>query len=142
MEQQQVDILKIITSPRRLLAVMKGLDVDQVNAIKDVANNAAAEYMALNEARLAKEAERREKVANFRKQMEQEGITLVDLVEDAPSSTGKRSAGSRAPVEPKYQFEDETGNAGTWTGRGRMPTALKAKLDAGAKLDDFLINKG
>ena len=39
-------------------------------------------------------------------------------------------------MSPKYQSED---GLQTWTGRGLKPKWLKAELDAGRKLEDFLI---
>ena len=45
----------------------------------------------------------------------------------------------RAPRPAKYRFEDENGESKTWTGQGRMPTALKNHVDAGRQLEDFEI---
>ena len=47
-----------------------------------------------------------------------------------------KKAVKRVKVSPKYQSED---GLQTWTGRGLKPKWLKAELDAGRKLEDFLI---
>ncbi|MBK8184890.1 MAG: H-NS histone family protein [Candidatus Competibacteraceae bacterium] len=43
------------------------------------------------------------------------------------------------PSTPKYRDPEKPEN--TWAGRGKMPNWLKEKVDAGAKLEDFLIDK-
>lgn len=43
------------------------------------------------------------------------------------------------PSTPKYR--DPTKPENTWAGRGKKPTWLNEKLEAGAKLEDFLIDK-
>ena len=46
----------------------------------------------------------------------------------------------RGSVEPKYAFTVE-GEEQTWTGRGRMPLALKELIEKGEELESFLIKK-
>jgi DNA-binding protein H-NS len=50
---------------------------------------------------------------------------------------GRRSSlkGRKAPVK----FRDTSGN--TWAGRGAQPIWLREKLKAGAKLEDFAVQK-
>ncbi|EHB6631446.1 H-NS histone family protein [Salmonella enterica subsp. enterica serovar Infantis] len=63
---------------------------------------------------------------------------------DAPTPTGKGKGGKgvkRGSVEPKYAFTVE-GEELTWTGRGRMPLALKELIEKGEELESFLIKKG
>ncbi|EBH0284584.1 hypothetical protein FJ761_23215 [Salmonella enterica] len=62
---------------------------------------------------------------------------------DAPAPTGKGKGGKgvkRGSVEPKYAFTVE-GEEQTWTGRGRMPLALKELIEKGEELESFLIKK-
>jgi DNA-binding protein H-NS len=40
-------------------------------------------------------------------------------------------------VKPKYRNPDNRSE--TWSGRGRLPRWLQAKVDGGAKVEDFLI---
>jgi DNA-binding protein H-NS len=55
----------------------------------------------------------------------------------APGLRGGRSKlkGRKVPVK----FRDRSGN--TWAGRGAQPTWLREKLKAGAKLEDFAVQK-
>ena len=59
------------------------------------------------------------------------GVTLDELV-----ARGSKTA-SRKPVAPRYRNPENQQE--TWTGRGKQPRWLAAKLASGAKLDDFLI---
>ena len=59
---------------------------------------------------------------------------------DAPTPTGKGKGVKRGSVEPKYAFTVE-GEEQTWTGRGRMPLALKELIEKGEELESFLIKK-
>ena len=45
--------------------------------------------------------------------------------------------GSSSSIAAKYRDPDN--NANTWTGRGKQPNWLKAKLQSGSTLDEFLI---
>ena len=46
------------------------------------------------------------------------------------------TAPTRAPAQPKYITPD---GKKTWSGRGRPPVEFKALIDAGKKIEDFLI---
>ncbi len=39
----------------------------------------------------------------------------------------------------KYKYTDENGQEKNWTGQGRTPAPIKAAIDSGKSLDDFLI---
>ncbi len=54
---------------------------------------------------------------------------------DAGTTVKKVSPAKGITVAPKYK--DETGN--TWTGRGSQPRWLRAAIEAGKKLEDFLL---
>jgi len=77
-----------------------------------------------------------------------EGIAITEIAEGvvAPAKTGSGSGKGgkgvkRGSVEPKYAFKDDKGVEQNWSGRGRMPLPLKAKIEAGEKLESFLIKK-
>ncbi|HHR8160342.1 TPA: H-NS family nucleoid-associated regulatory protein [Salmonella enterica subsp. enterica serovar Bareilly] len=73
-----------------------------------------------------------------------EGVRALLLGQiDTPAPTGKGKGGKgvkRGSVEPKYAFTVE-GEEQTWTGRGRMPLALKELIEKGEELESFLIKK-
>lgn len=103
------------------------------------------------EAAKAKQALVEEKVKSTAELLQSEGFDvdveslraflLKDKEAPAVSTSKGGKGGKRGSVEPKYAFTDENGEEKTWTGRGRTPKALEAKLSAGASIEDFLINK-
>lgn len=93
--------------------------------------------------KLIEEAKREEKknvIAQIKSLMAEHGLTAEDLgTASTAGSSGKQrkpSAAAGRKVAPKYQHA-QTGD--TWTGRGITPKWLKAELDAGKKLESFLI---
>lgn len=62
------------------------------------------------------------------------GLSIDDLI----SSARQKAVTNKAPrkVAPRYQCP-ETGQ--TWTGQGRTPLWLSAKLASGATIEDFRI---
>ncbi len=100
----------------------------------------------------AKVAELQKQAANARKEamasairdvkalMAQNGLTIADLgVISTKTAKTKKVAGAsdnRAAVAPKYR-DNVTGE--TWTGRGKAPKWLAAKLATGASKEQFLI---
>ena len=65
------------------------------------------------------------------KELEERGWTIQDLLD----SKGNK----RKQAEYKYSYTDEQGNTKYWTGKGRTPVFLKAKLEAGESLEQYLI---
>ena len=84
--------------------------------------------------KMEQEERERERKALIEK-IEAEGWTIKDLLNES----GKSSKRATSKAKNKYTFLDEQGNTQDWTGRGRMPAALKAKIDAGESLESFLI---
>ncbi len=78
---------------------------------------------------VAKERERAELKQQVEMMVQDSGFSVNELF-SARSTKGKT-------VAPKYINPDNSSE--TWTGRGRKPRWLTAKLDAGAKLEDFAI---
>ncbi|XID74794.1 H-NS family nucleoid-associated regulatory protein [Alkanindiges sp. WGS2144] len=62
------------------------------------------------------------------------GVSLEELIARG-SKSGK--AGTRKPVAPRYRNPENHNE--TWTGRGKQPRWLVAKIADGARLESFLI---
>jgi len=71
----------------------------------------------------------------------QERIALdnAELAALSPVPVSAVKAKMENPSTPKYRDPAKPEN--TWAGRGKQPMWLKEKLEAGAKLEDFLIDK-
>ena len=66
----------------------------------------------------------------------------VQLEEQLSKLGGEASSGRRSGLKGKkvpIKYRDREGN--TWAGRGAQPVWLREKLKAGAKLEDFAVQK-
>ena len=76
---------------------------------------------------------RREFIEETRKKADALGISLKDILADGASvSTKGRKKKADTPEDPENAEN-------TWTGRGMTPRWLREKTEAGAKLEDFLV---
>lgn len=64
-------------------------------------------------------------------------MTLEELIAAGREKGTRSKKVSRKPVEARYRNPQNTSE--TWTGRGKAPRWLAAKLAKGAKKEDFLI---
>jgi DNA-binding protein H-NS len=92
-----------------------------------------------HEVRLSKAivAARRNDITNARKKVaamaESLGYKMEELA--GPARSGKRGNGGKVAVK----FRNKDNPEETWTGRGRQPKWLAARLSKGAKLADFAV---
>lgn len=77
-----------------------------------------------------------ERLKELQERIERDKAELAAL-SPVPVSAGK--AKMENPSKPKYRDPAKPEN--TWAGRGKQPAWLKENLEAGAKLEDFLIDK-
>jgi len=106
---------------------MKGLNVDKMS-LKDLVE---LERKVKNAIAVAKERERSELKAKIEELAKGSGFSVDELF------TRGRPATKGRTVAPKYINPENS--AETWTGRGRKPKWLVAKLNKGAKMQDFAI---
>ena len=135
-----IEFINIISHERRLNAALKELDLNELYDIQKKLSNVISkrEEDALEQEKALEE--KRQKVAELKRNMQEAGIDISDILEDEIGGdklvSPKRK---RAPKPPKYEFKDENGELKTWTGQGRMPKALQNALDNGRALEEFLI---
>jgi hypothetical protein len=60
-------------------------------------------------------------------------------LDDGPAYKGMGRGGSLKGRKVAIKYRDKSGN--TWAGRGVQPVWLQEKLKAGAKLEDFAVQK-
>ena len=82
------------------------------------------------------EQKREERLKELQARIERDRAELAAL-SPVPVPTAKSKLEN--PSTPKYRDPAKPEN--TWAGRGKKPMWLKEKLEAGAKLEDFLIDK-
>jgi len=80
----------------------------------------------------ARQRERQEVLAKMEELAQDAGFSISELVGGKVRGKGKTSTSVAKYANPDNRSE-------TWTGRGRKPNWLVAKLNKGAQLEDFAI---
>lgn len=80
----------------------------------------------------ARQRERQEVLAKMEELAQDAGFSINELVGGKGKGKGKGAASAAKYVNPDNRSE-------TWTGRGRKPNWLVAKLNKGASLEDFAL---
>lgn len=128
------DLTDILGNYRRLRAALRGQSSEVLVEYKEKLEALIEEVKADEEEMLEQQKERLAKIEEIKALMAENDISEADLGVIATAAKPKR-----APRPAKYKFTAEDGSEATWTGQGRTPKALKAQLDAGRSLEEFLI---
>ena len=122
-----------VSIERRL--ILPTLDNMSFGDLRDIADS-IDEYAG--EVRAMLERKREERIAELKAQVEADkartAATEAELAALCPAPVKMVN-----PSTPKYRDPAKPEN--TWAGRGKQPGWLKEKLEAGASLDDFLVDK-
>ncbi|WP_215848450.1 MULTISPECIES: H-NS family histone-like protein [Pantoea] len=131
------DALKALNNLRTLRVQAREVDIDTLNEMLEKLSVVVAERREEEEAALASEREKADKLAKYKEMLLNDGIDISDLTKLASVET--KSKAKRAPRPAKYQYTDENGETKSWTGQGRTPSPIKKALEAGGSLNDFLL---
>jgi DNA-binding protein H-NS len=104
---------------------MASVNYDKMS-VKELTDHIARAQKALNAAKDRERAELKQKISSL---AENAGFSVGELF-------GGRGRGGKA-IAVKYMNPDNRSE--TWTGRGRKPNWLVAKLSKGAKINDFAV---
>lgn len=130
------ETLQVLNNIRTLRAQARELPLEVLEELLEkfttVVSERSEELKALEEAN----RERLEKLTQYREMMIADGIDPSELMEAAGNVKARKQ---REPRPAKYAYTDDAGERKTWTGQGRTPAPIKAQLDAGKTLEDFLI---
>nr|WP_086940445.1 H-NS family nucleoid-associated regulatory protein [Thaumasiovibrio occultus] len=129
------EAFKALLNLRSLRALSRELSMEQLEEALEKLTTVVQERQEAEAEAVAQEKEREEKLAQYREMLLKDGIDPEELV----SLLGKAPKAKRAARPAKYQYIDENGEEKTWTGQGRTPSVIKTAIDAGKKLEDFLI---
>lgn len=130
-----IDLLSRDESPapietRLILPTLDRLTFDDLQCIAGKIDAYRAEVQA------TLEQKREERLRELQERIARDEAEFAAL-SPVPVAAGK--AKMENPSTPKYRDPAKPEN--TWAGRGKQPMWLKEKLEAGAKLEDFLIDK-
>lgn len=132
------DALKSLNNIRVLRAQAREMALTDLEEMLEKLTVVVSERREESEAAEAAGREKAEKLAKYREMLLSDGIDPNELFSSAEQAGGKVRA-KRAPRPAKYKYTDENGEEKQWTGQGRTPAVIKAALDAGKTIDDFLI---
>ncbi|MDX2289044.1 MAG: H-NS histone family protein [Hyphomicrobiaceae bacterium] len=107
---------------------MASINIDKMS-LKDLIAHKADVEQAITTAR---QRERQEILQKMEALAEESGFSINDLLGGKGRGKGKMSQSAARYVNPDNKTQ-------TWTGRGRKPNWLVAKLNKGSKLDDFAL---
>ncbi|MBP9678906.1 MAG: H-NS histone family protein, partial [Aeromonas sp.] len=82
--------------------------------------------------------EHQKKIAEYAEMLKAAGIDPAELVGTVTTESTKASKGKHAPRPAKYRYLDN-GVEKTWTGQGRMPSAIAKAVAEGKSVEDFAI---
>jgi DNA-binding protein H-NS len=128
------EFIRIITHARRLKSNVRDLSVEQLQEIQSKLIKIIEDRIIEEQQAQIEEKEKQEKILKYREMIAADGIDLEEL----QSVTGDR-VGKKSLKKAKYEIYNESGQRITWTGQGRMPNLLKARIDEGEPLETFLI---
>lgn len=112
---------------RLILPTLENMHFGDLRYIADSIDEYSREVQAMLEQK------REERIAELKARMAEDQAALAEL---CPQPQPAKMVN---PSKPKYR--DPAKPECTWAGKGKQPGWLKEKLEAGASLDDFLIDK-
>jgi DNA-binding protein H-NS len=128
------DFIKVLTRKNSLRKQCQSLSVAELDKVISDLTLIVADKRVEEEALLAVEQEKQEKIESIRQSMLDAGVDINDLM----ALVGEVSA-PKKKVQPKYRVTDDEGNVHEWSGRGRTPLAFQAYFAKGFTKDDCLI---
>lgn len=131
------EVCAVLRNQRRLKAATQSLSVWDLESAHEKLGNIIAQRRDEEDMRLEQERERVQRIEQFKNMLEQEGLSVEDLI--TPPSPKKSKKASALP--PKYEVIDDDGQVIQWSGMGRYPKAIKNALANGKTLDDLAIKR-
>lgn len=129
--------LKTLLNLRSLRSYSRDLSLEQLEEAFEKLMTVVDERQNAEAQEQAEKAEQQAKLAALTSQISKDGIDIQALLNTLSGDTKKKV--KRAPRPAKYKYVDSSGTEKTWTGQGRVPSAIQIQLDSEKSLDEFLI---
>lgn len=130
------ETLQVLNNIRTLRAQARDLPLEVLEELLEKFTAVVSERSEEEQSLEAANRERLEKLSQYREMMIADGIDPSELMQAVVNVKARKQ---REPRPAKYAYTDDAGERKTWTGQGRTPAPIKAQLDAGKTLEDFLI---
>ncbi|MFM1701583.1 H-NS family nucleoid-associated regulatory protein [Aeromonas salmonicida] len=133
------EFLKVLLNIRSLRAACRELTLEQLEEGLEKLSAIVAERQQDEAADRQAREEHQRKINEYSEMLKAAGIDpaeLVGTVANEPAKAAKK--GKRAPRPAKYRYLDN-GVEKTWTGQGRMPSAIAKAVAEGKSIEEFAI---
>ncbi|MUG30347.1 H-NS family nucleoid-associated regulatory protein [Aeromonas salmonicida] len=133
------EFLKVLLNIRSLRAACRELTLEQLEEGLEKLSAIVAERQQDEAADRHAREEHQRKINEYTEMLKAAGIDpaeLVGTVANEPAKAAKK--GKRAPRPAKYRYLDN-GVEKTWTGQGRMPSAIAKAVAEGKSIEEFAI---
>lgn len=133
------EFLKVLLNIRSLRAACRELTLEQLEEGLEKLSAIVAERQQDAAADRQAREEHQRKINEYTEMLKAAGIDpaeLVGTVANEPAKAAKK--GKRAPRPAKYRYLDN-GVEKTWTGQGRMPSAIAKAVAEGKSIEEFAI---
>lgn len=133
------EFLKVLLNIRSLRAACRELTLEQLEEGLEKLSAIVAERQQDEAADRQAREEHQRKINEYTEMLKAAGIDpaeLVGTVTNEPAKAAKK--GKRAPRPAKYRYLDN-GIEKTWTGQGRMPSAIAKAVAEGKSIEEFAI---
>lgn len=133
------EFLKVLLNIRSLRAACRELTLEQLEEGLEKLSAIVAERQQDETADRQAREEHQRKINEYTEMLKAAGIDpaeLVGTVANEPAKAAKK--GKRAPRPAKYRYLDN-GVEKTWTGQGRMPSAIAKAVAEGKSIEEFAI---
>ncbi|MDM5134845.1 H-NS family nucleoid-associated regulatory protein [Aeromonas salmonicida] len=133
------EFLKVLLNIRSLRAACRELTLEQLEEGLEKLSAIVAERQQDEAADRQAREEHQRKINEYTEMLKAAGIDpaeLVGTVANEPAKATKK--GKRAPRPAKYRYLDN-GVEKTWTGQGRMPSAIAKAVAEGKSIEEFAI---
>ncbi len=133
------EFLKVLLNIRSLRAACRELTLEQLEEGLEKLSAIIAERQQDEAADRQAREEHQRKINEYTEMLKAAGIDpaeLVGTVANEPAKAAKK--GKRAPRPAKYRYLDN-GVEKTWTGQGRMPSAIAKAVAEGKSIEEFAI---
>ncbi|WP_461603803.1 H-NS family histone-like protein [Aeromonas salmonicida] len=133
------EFLKVLLNIRSLRAACRELTLEQLEEGLEKLSAIVTERQQDEAADRQAREEHQRKINEYTEMLKAAGIDpaeLVGTVANEPAKAAKK--GKRAPRPAKYRYLDN-GVEKTWTGQGRMPSAIAKAVAEGKSIEEFAI---
>jgi len=133
------EFLKVLLNIRSLRAACRELTLEQLEEGLEKLSAIVAERQQDEATDRQAREEHQRKINEYTEMLKAAGIDpaeLVGTVANEPAKAAKK--GKRAPRPAKYRYLDN-GVEKTWTGQGRMPSAIAKAVAEGKSIEEFAI---